>query len=146
MCDEGVATVFRAPASYTGEDVVEFSCHGGLYLVKRTLRACLFYGASLAEPGEFTKRAFINGKLSLTQAESVMDLISAKGRQAAQAALAGRDGALFGKIQEIASSLVDVAAHLAAWNDYPDEDMEMVDTPSLSQPLHNALSDRQTVV
>lgn len=139
--DEGIATVFRGPNSYTGEDVVELSCHGGIYLIKRTLRACLSHGASLAQAGEFTKRAFLNGKLSLTQAEAVMDLISAQGRQAASAALAGRDGALFSKIGAISGALVDLAAHLAAWNDYPDEDMEAVEPKSLASSLSQSLAD-----
>ena len=83
--DEAVALVFRAPHSYTGEDVVEFSCHGGLYLTRRVLRAVLDAGAEAAQPGEFTRRAFLNGKMGLTEAESVMDMIGAKGRQAARA-------------------------------------------------------------
>ena len=78
--DEGVALFFRAPHSYTGEDVVEFSCHGGLYLTRRVLRAVLDGGASPAGPGEFTRRAFLNGKMGLTEAEAVMDMIGAKGQ------------------------------------------------------------------
>ena len=144
--DEAVATVFRAPRSYTGEDVVELSCHGGLYLVQRTLRAVLDHGASLAGPGEFTKRAYLNGKLSLAQAESVMDLIGAAGRQSAQAALAGRDGALSHKIDGIAAELVDQAAHLAAWNDYPDEDMESVTPEPLAAALRSSLRECQALL
>ena len=83
--------MFEGPKSYTGEDVVELSCHGGLYLTKRVLRAVLAAGAKAAGPGEFTRRAFLNGKLGLTEAEAVMDLISARGRQAARAALVGRE-------------------------------------------------------
>ena len=80
--DTGVALVFRAPKSYTGENVVEFSCHGGIVLTRRVLRAAMEAGARLAQPGEFTKRAFLNGKLSLTQAESVLDLIQSQNEQA----------------------------------------------------------------
>ena len=144
--DEAVATVFRAPHSYTGEDVVELSCHGGLYLVQRALRAALDRGAVLAEPGEFTKRAYLNGKFSLAQAESVMDLIGASGRQAARAALAGRDGVLSQKIDDIAAGLVDLAAHLAAWNDYPDEDMESVEPGPLAESLRRSLEECQTLL
>ena len=79
LIDEAVVLVFRAPHSYTGEDVAEISCHGGLYVTKRVLRAVLKNGAVPAEAGEFTKRAFLNGKLGLTEAEAVMDIISAKG-------------------------------------------------------------------
>ena len=139
--DEAVATVFRAPHSYTGEDVVELSCHGGLYLVQRALRAALDHGAQLAAPGEFTRRAYLGGKLSLAQAESVMDLIGASGKQAARAALAGRDGGLSRKIDSIADALVDLAAHLAAWNDYPDEDMESVEPGPLCAALRQSLGD-----
>lgn len=139
--DEAVVTLFRAPYSYTGEDVTEISCHGGLYLLQRCLRAVLDAGARLAEPGEFTKRAYLNGKLGLAQAESVMDLIGSSGKQAARAALAGRDGVLSRKIDVIADRLVDIGAHLAAWNDYPDEDMESVEPENLSASLFAALED-----
>ena len=80
--DEGVALFFRAPHSYTGEDVVELSCHGGSAVARRLVEACIAAGASPAAPGEYTRRAFLNGKLSLTQAEAVMDIISADGRPA----------------------------------------------------------------
>ena len=85
LIDEAVALVFRAPKSYTGEDVVEISCHGGIYITQEVLRVLLKCGAVPAAPGEFTKRAFLNGKLSLTQAESVMDVIASQGKQTAQA-------------------------------------------------------------
>ena len=78
--DDVILTVFRAPKSYTGEDVAEISCHGGMYITRQVLRLVLAAGAELAEPGEFTKRAFLNGKMSLTQAEAVMDVISSNGR------------------------------------------------------------------
>ena len=85
--DEGVALFFRAPHSYTGEDVVELSCHGGSAVARRLVEACIAAGASPAAPGEYTRRAFLNGKLGLTQAEAVMDLISADGRQGAALAM-----------------------------------------------------------
>lgn len=144
--DEAVATIFRAPKSYTGEDVVELSLHGGLYLLKRALRAALQSGATLAGPGEFTRRAYLNGKMTLTAAESVMDLIGAKGLQAARAALAGRDGVLARKIDEISSRLTDIAAHLAAWNDFPDEDMEMVQPKVLLTHLTRCKADCEALL
>lgn len=144
--DEAVATVFRPPHSYTGEEVVELSCHGGLYLVQRALRAALDHGAQPASPGEFTRRAYLNGKLTLDQAESVMDLIGASGRQAARAALAGRDGVLSRKIDGIVEALVDLAAHLAAWNDYPDEDMEPVQPGPLTASLRQSLGECQSLL
>lgn len=133
--DEAVAFAYRAPHSYTGENVIELCCHGGVYLVKRTLRACVDAGARLAEPGEFTKRAFLNGKMGLTQAEAVMDLISAQGSHGAQAALSARDGAVYRKIHGVADKLLAISAGLAAWTDYPDEDIEEVSDENLTVSL-----------
>ena len=96
--DEGVALFFRAPHSYTGEDVVELSCHGGSAVARRLVESCIAAGAAPAAPGEYTRRAFLNGKLGLTQAEAVMDLISADGRQGAALANASLNGALAKKI------------------------------------------------
>ncbi len=122
--DEAVLLVFRAPLSYTGEDVAEISCHGGVYLVDRTLRAVIRAGAQPAAPGEFTKRAFLNGKLDLTEAEAVMNLIAAQGEQGAAAALTALEGALSRKLREAAQVLVTDAAYMAAWVDYPDDEIE----------------------
>ena len=119
--DDGVATVFRAPRSYTGEDCVELSCHGGVYLTRRVLRAALAAGARMAQPGEFTRRAFLNGKMSLTSAESVMQRIGAQGALAARAAQAGAQDVLARRINAVRTALTDAAAHLAAWADFPDE-------------------------
>lgn len=122
--DECVALVFRGPHSYTGENVVELSCHGGLYVLKRVLRAVLSMGAVPARAGEFTERAFLNGKMDLTQAEAVMDLIGAQGKQAADAALTALGGTLSREIEANTEKLVNVCAHLSAWVDYPDEEIE----------------------
>ncbi len=124
--DEAVALVFRAPHSYTGENVVELSCHGGIYITRQVLRAVLEAGAKPAEAGEFTKRAFLNGKLDLTEAEAVMDIISAKSRSAARSALSVKDGALRRKINSVKDELLSIAAHLSAWADYPEEDIAEV--------------------
>ena len=121
--DEAVALVFRAPHSYTGENVVELSCHGGIYLTRQVLRAALEAGAVPAQAGEFTKRAFLNGKIDLTEAESVMDLISAKSRSAARSALYVKEGALRRRISGIKDDLLSLTAHLSAWADYPEEDI-----------------------
>ena len=125
--DEAVALVFRAPHSYTGEDVVELSCHGGVYITKMVLRAVLDAGAVPAQAGEFTKRAFLNGKIDLTEAESVMDIIGAKNRGAARAAICVKEGALKKRADEVKDSLLDLTAHLSAWADYPEEDIAEVD-------------------
>ena len=121
--DEAVALVFRAPHSYTGEDVVELSCHGGIYITKQVLRAVLDAGATPAQAGEFTKRAFLNGKIDLTEAEAVIDIISAKSKSAARAALFVKDGALRKKINKVKDDLLTLVAHLSAWADYPEEDI-----------------------
>ena len=133
--DEAVVFVYRNPKSYTGEDVAEICCHGGIYLVQRTLRACISAGARPAEPGEFTRRAFVNGKMSLTQAEAVVDLIAAQGEQSAQAALSARDGAVFQKIHKVTDKLLNVSSALAAWVDYPDEDIEEVSDENLRKSV-----------
>jgi len=131
--DECIATVFRAPHSYTGEDVAELSCHGGVYVTSRLLRALYDAGAVPAEPGEFTKRAFLNGKLDLIEAESVMDIISARSRGAVRAAIEVKDGALSKRIGELKSALLSKASHLSAWADYPEEDIpEVADEEMIS--------------
>lgn len=136
--DDGVLLVFRAPHSYTGDDVAEISCHGGVYVTKSVLRAVFSAGASPAGPGEFTQRAFLNGKLGLTEAEAVMDIIGAKGKNAARAALSCREGALSRKIDKICEELTETAAHLSAWADYPEEDIPQVSGDMLSEGLKAA--------
>ena len=149
--DEAVVFVYRTPRSYTGEDVVEICCHGGIYLVQRTLRACISAGARPAQAGEFTRRAFLNGKMSLTQAEAVVDLIASQGQQSAQAALSAKDGAVFQKIHRVVDKMLGVSAALAAWIDYPDEDIDEVSGENLNQsvmdicnPLHTILKEYDT--
>lgn len=137
--DEAVLLVFRAPHSYTGEDVAEISCHGGVYVVSRVLRAVLNAGAEPAAPGEFTKRAFLNGKLDLTEAEAVMSLISAQGEQSAGAALTALEGALSKKILAAAQILITDSAYLAAWVDYPDDEIEEISTDKLISDYEKVL-------
>lgn len=136
--DQAVALVFRAPRSYTGEDVVELSVHGGLVTVERTLQAVLEAGAAPAGPGEFTKRAFLNGKMDLTEAESVAGLISASGQAAADSAYTALSGALRQKIRDVLDRLTQVSAFMAAWVDYPDEEIPELDSHTLLQRLQQA--------
>lgn len=137
--DDGIALVYRAPKSYTGEDVVEISCHGGIYITKEVLRLITDTGlVRLAQAGEFSKRAFLNGKMSLTQAESIMDLIQSQNSQALRSARAQMDGALSHKIEGIKENLLSIAGHLAAWVDYPEEDIEEIETDSLLSSLEKA--------
>lgn len=144
--DEAIALVFKAPKSYTGEDVVELSCHGGLYVIKCVLRAVLKNGARMAEAGEFTRRAFENGRISLTQAEAVMDIISAQGEQAARAAISAMDGKLAKRIEGIKNKLIRYAAHLSAWADYPEEELIPVDTNELSGNLKECISELEKMI
>lgn len=139
--DDVVLTVFRAPHSYTGEDVVEISCHGGRFLTEQILRTILCDTVRLSEAGEFTKRAFLNGKLTLTQAEAVADLISASGTNAMKAARSLRDGATFRRISAFSDKLLIILSDLAVWADYPDEDIPDVDGGALELRLDALLSE-----
>lgn len=140
VLDEAVVLKYVAPKSFTGENVVEISCHGGMFITKEVLNAVIMAGASLAEPGEFTKRAYLNGKMDLTEAESVMDIISAKSKSAARAALFVKDGALFKKSQQVKQLLLDKAAHLSAWADYPEEDIPEVSEDSIMEAIEESIS------
>ncbi|MBE6824482.1 MAG: tRNA uridine-5-carboxymethylaminomethyl(34) synthesis GTPase MnmE [Ruminococcaceae bacterium] len=144
--DECIATVFNAPHSYTGEDVVELSCHGGIYITKQVLRAAFDNGAVCAQAGEFTKRAFLNGKLDLTQAESVMDIIGAKSGAAAKSALSVHEGALSKNINAVKDDLVLRAAHLCAWADYPEEDIEEIEFEALKKALSEGAHKLQNLI
>lgn len=136
--DECIATVFKRPKSYTGEDVVELSCHGGIVAVKKVLKAALDNGARQAQAGEFTKRAFLNGKVDLTQAEAVMDLIGAQGETALRAAFSQHEGALYKKIGKIKQQLVDISADITAWIDFPDEGVPSLEPENLKNNLSQA--------
>ncbi len=121
--DDGMATYFKAPASYTGEDTVEIACHGGMLVTRCVLEAALSAGAAPAAAGEFTRRAFINGKLSLVEAEAIGDLLEAESRSQIKLASQGSRGALSGKIAEIRELLTSVLSSIYARIDYPDEDL-----------------------
>lgn len=139
--DEVIALVFRKPHSYTGENVVELSCHGGIFITREVLRIVMEAGAVPAQAGEFTKRAFINGKMDLTEAEAVIDIISAKGKSAVRAAMLAKDGALWRRIEIIKNKLVSTAAHFSAWADYPEEDIEEVSEEHLNNVFDECLFD-----
>lgn len=139
--DDGVLTVFRAPKSYTGEDVAEISCHGGIFVTEQVLRLAFENGAVPAEAGEFTKRAFLNGKINLTQAEAVMDTISAGGKAQLRSAAALRDGALFRRIKKVSGGIVKLLGSLAAWVDYPEDDIPAVDEAEIESTLAAAIAE-----
>ncbi len=122
LLDDAVALVFRSPKSYTGEDTVEISVHGGTHLIRRVLRAVTAAGARLAEGGEFTKRAFLNGKMSLTEAESVMNLISAKSDRALNIATKNKEGALSQKIKKMTDKLLYLVSEISVFSDFPEDE------------------------
>ena len=122
--DDVLACYFPGPRSYTGEDVVEFSCHGGVFLTGEILRALLGAGARSALPGEFTQRAFLAGKMDLTQAEAVMDLIAAQGERALRSASEQLEGRLGARIRAIQDGLLGVLAHVEAYIDFPEEGID----------------------
>ena len=124
VIDEVLLTLFRNPRSYTGEDLVEISGHGGSLVASRVLAAALAAGARMARPGEFTERAFLNGKMDLTQAEAVMDLISAATPRAARAAASQLEGRLGSEITLLRGELLDCVAHLEAFIDFPEEGID----------------------
>ena len=124
VLDDGLLTVFYGPNSYTGEDSVEFTGHGGILVTREVLARFLACGATAAGPGEFTQRAFLNGKLDLTQAEGVMDLISAQTRLSLRAARSQLEGTLGRRTTEARDRLLETLAHLEAWIDFPEEDID----------------------
>ena len=137
--DDGIATVFRAPHSYTGEDTVEFSCHGCIFVTRQLLETVYAAGALPAEAGEFTKRAFLAGKMTLTQAEAVMDVIGAAGKRELAFAHAQQNGALFHRVQQISRGIVRSLGDLAAWADYPEDEIPAVTPESLHAALQPVL-------
>ncbi|MGN1481581.1 tRNA uridine-5-carboxymethylaminomethyl(34) synthesis GTPase MnmE [Porcipelethomonas sp.] len=141
IVDDVVLTVFRNPKSYTGEDTVEISCHGGRYITKKILRIIYNSGAVPAQPGEFTKRAFLNGKMSLTQAEAVMDVISSSGECQLRYANALKEGAVFRRVDGIKEKLVNILADLAAWADFPEEDVPEVSPEVLGAQIDRVVKD-----
>ncbi len=127
VIDDGIATLFSAPASYTGDDTVEISCHGGIKLAETVLKATLAAGAVPAEAGEFTKRAFLSGKLTLSQAESVINLIDAETEEQIKLASSHRRGALSAAADAIYNDILGLVSSSYAYIDYPDEDLTDVE-------------------
>lgn len=144
--DDAVCLVFRAPHSYTGEDTCEITCHGGLFVTKAVLRAAFNSGAVPAQAGEFTKRAFLNGKIDLAESEAVMSLISAQGEQAAKAALNTLDGHLSKKIKDAAGKIISVCASLAAWVDYPYDEIEDTSPDEMLDIFKDVKGEIETII
>ncbi|MBE6896407.1 MAG: tRNA uridine-5-carboxymethylaminomethyl(34) synthesis GTPase MnmE [Ruminococcaceae bacterium] len=136
--DDVLLSVFRAPKSFTGEDVIEISCHGGVYNCSRILRLLIQNGARQAKNGEFTKRAFLNGKLDLLKAEAIIDLIDSETKAEARAAVNRMKGGLSDKINSVRGALIDISAQLLAYVDYPDEDIVDTSPELLRENITNA--------
>ena len=145
MIDEALLLIMKAPRSYTREDVVEFHCHGGIMAVQQVLQLCLEQGARLAEPGEFTLRAFLNGRLDLTQAESIADLVGARSPQAAQTALAGLQGKLAHPIRQLRASCLEILAEIEARIDF-EEDLPALDENVVEAQIGHLLAEVSKII
>ena len=145
ILDQVLLTIMRKPRSYTGEDVVEVHCHGGVFVVHRVLGLVLSQGARHAEPGEFTKRAFLNGRLDLAQAEAVLDLIAARTEKGVDLALSQIKGDLSNWIDDLREQLLDILAQVEAAIDFPEEEIELLDRPALVAKI-DALREKINVI
>jgi len=134
IIDEILATIFRTPNSYTGEDVVELSCHGSVYIQQKVLELLLSKGCRLAKPGEFTLRAFMNGKFDLSQAEAVADLIAAGSRSSHDLAISQMRGGFSKKIKKLRQQLLDFASLIELELDFSEENVEFASRPGLNKP------------
>ncbi len=135
--DEVIVSVMKSPYSYTREDVIEINCHGGMIPLRKTLELVLKQGARLAEPGEFTKRAFINGRIDLSQAEAVLDLIRAKTEESSRIALEQLQGGLYEKITALRDTLTEICVHVEAYIDFPEDEIEVKSDQTLLENLRN---------
>lgn len=141
IIDEVLVSIMRAPNTFTREDVVEINCHGGMVAAKRILDLVLEYGAKLAEPGEFTKRAFLNGRIDLSQAEAIIDLIRSKTDRAMKVAMNQVEGKLSNRINQIRGTLLEVLAHIEVTIDYPEHDIEELTHNFIFSKLSEARDD-----
>jgi tRNA modification GTPase len=135
VLDEVLIALFKNPKSYTGEDVVEISCHGSPFIQQQIINACIQKGARIANAGEFTQRAFLNGKLDLTQAEAVADIIAANSQKATQIALSQLRGGFANKLQQLRNELINFAALIELELDFSEEDVEFVDRKNLQDTI-----------
>ena len=146
VIDECLATIFKGKKSYTGEPVVEFSCHGSAYITQEVIKLCLANGARLAQAGEFTKRAFLNGKLALNQAEAVADLIASDSKASHQVALQQMRGGFTSEIEDLRQELLNFASLIELELDFSEEDVEFADRSQFEQLLHRIKTTLQTLI
>ena len=145
LVDEALLLLMLQPRSFTREDVVEFHCHGGIIAVQSVLQLCIAQGARLAQPGEFSLRAFLNGRIDLTQAESIVDLVSAQSQAASQVALAGLQGKLSNPIRQLRNVCLDILAEVEARIDFAD-DLPPLDEAEIEQQLQAVLTQVQHIL
>ena len=146
LIDRGLLLYFPGPASYTGEHVLELQGHGSAVLLDTVLRRVCELGARLARPGEFTERAFLNGKLDLAQAEAVADLIAARSQAGARAALQSMEGVFSRRVDSLLQNLIALRVHIEAAIDFPEEEIDFLADPAISQQLDGvAARDVRTV-
>ncbi len=144
LIDDVIVLVFKKPNSYTGEDVVEISCHGNLLITEKIIELFLRQGCRLAEPGEFTKRAFLNGKMDLVQAESIASIISARSEKALNNAIQQLEGKFSLKINEIKKHLIQVISYLELNLDFSEEDIEIIEDEKIIEIINNVLKTIET--
>ena len=145
LIDEALLLLMLAPRSYTREDVVEFHCHGGIITVQQVLQLCVRQGAKLAQPGEFTLRAFLNGRIDLTQAESVAELVSARSKQASQIALAGLQGKLAKPIKQLRATCLNILAEVEARIDF-EEDLPPLDENEVIEQIQQVTASVESLL
>lgn len=141
IIDETILILMKKPKSYTREDTIEFNCHGGILLLRKVLEAVISCGARIAEPGEFTKRAFLNGRIDLSQAEAVIDIIQAKTERSLKSSLAQLEGSLKKKITDLREKIVKIAAEIEAPMDFPDQDIEELDLMEMQERIEGVLKE-----
>lgn len=146
LLDEALVSYFKSPKSFTGEDICEINCHGGNQITREILELVLENGARLAEPGEFSKRAFLNGKMDLSQAEAVINLINAKNKTSARVASYQLEGNLSNKIKDLRKDLIELLAHIEVSVDYPEYDYDEVENDNVISLLNNKIKDISTLV
>lgn len=139
IIDEVIVTFMKGPRSFTAEDTVEINCHGGSIVTRKALEEVIKAGARMAEPGEFTKRAFLNGRIDLSQAEAVIDIIRAKTDLSAKSAVLQSEGKISREISELRRQLLEIIAHIEATVDFPEEDLEEVTAEKVSGDLNNII-------
>ena len=146
LIDECLALYMKSPRTYTKEDVVEINCHGGVVSTRKVLEAVLNSGARLSEPGEFTKRAFLNGRIDLSEAEAVMDLIRSKTDESAKIALEQAQGKTSKKVKEVSSKLLDALAHIEAAVAFPEDDVEDVVSEKVKKSVGEVIDEVESLI